>query len=195
MAYYFYGAPIVPVQPYNIICMLWLFYALSNRDIVARGDSITKVFIRTLLSELRSAIKNKGLADAVSYCSHKAIPITDSISSLYGVSIKRTSLKYRNPLNKPDKYEVEAIRFFIESLRKGKKVEYYLQKVNIGNKSIYRYYKPLFIKPLCLNCHGVPRKNIPAEVLKVLKKRYPNDKAIGYSVGDFRGVIRIEFGR
>lgn len=175
--------------------MLWLFYGLSNEDIVARGDSISKVFIGALLSELTSAIRDKGLVDAVSYCSHKAIPITDSISALYGVSIKRTSLKYRNPINKPDRYEVEAIRFFMESLRKGKKVEYYVQKVNVGNKSVYRYYKPLFIQPLCLNCHGIPRENIPAEVLKILKKRYPNDKATGYAVGDFRGVIRIEFER
>jgi hypothetical protein len=35
--------------------------------------------------------------------------------------------------------------------------------------------------------------NIPAEVLQEITKRYPKDKARGYSEGEFRGVIRVEF--
>lgn len=46
------------------------------------------------------------------------------------------------------------------------------------------------IKPPCLNCHGKKEKLSPA-VLKVLKVKYPEDKAFGYRNGDLRGAFSV----
>jgi hypothetical protein len=47
--------------------------------------------------------------------------------------------------------------------------------------------------PLCLQCHGTPGKDIGPETLAAIKKIYPEDKAIGYQLGDLRGLWRITF--
>jgi len=62
----------------------------------------------------------------------------------------------------------------------------------VGDKLVYRYYFPLKVLKLCLTCHGTPGKDIKPEVYEAIKRKYPEDKAIGYREGDFRGVVRVE---
>lgn len=173
--------------------MLLLLFGIEEGFVKEKGEEIVKVFMQALLNELEGAIKEKGLVNAVSYCSERALPITDSLSKAYNVSIKRTSFNYRNPKNKPDKYEAKALKYFENKVKKGEKPEYYIQTFKRDGKTVYRFYKPLFVKPLCLNCHGIEGKNIPKNVLEEILKRYPKDRARGYSVDNFRGVIRVEF--
>ncbi len=170
-----------------------LLLGLDTTFVKTKGEEIASELIKTLLEELKGSISQRGLKNSISYCSERAIPLTDSLSKIYGVKIKRTSFKFRNPKNKPDRMEERAIRFFEKALREGKKAEYYVQNFKRGNRSVYRYYKALFVAPLCLNCHGKDNRNIPMEVLEEILRRYPKDKARGYSEGDFRGVIRVEF--
>jgi cytochrome c len=44
------------------------------------------------------------------------------------------------------------------------------------------------MKPLCLNCHGEPGKQINEATFNAIKAKYPKDKAMGYKEGDFRGL-------
>jgi hypothetical protein len=48
----------------------------------------------------------------------------------------------------------------------------------------------MIIKPLSINCHG-NYQNIDNNVKQELKKLYPDDQAVGYSIGQFRDLIRI----
>jgi hypothetical protein len=41
-----------------------------------------------------------------------------------------------------------------------------------------------------LNCHGDPAQFSP-ELQQTLNERYPNDRAVGFEAGDFRGVVRV----
>ena len=68
---------------------------------------------------------------------------------------------------------------------------YYVQKFKNQGQPVYRYYKPLKVAQVCLNCHG-DAKTISPAVQKKLQALYPEDRATGYKEGDFRGVIRIE---
>jgi hypothetical protein len=47
--------------------------------------------------------------------------------------------------------------------------------------------------PACLNCHGNAEKDIATKTLEVIMQKYPNDLAIGYKEGDFRGLWKITF--
>ena len=165
----------------------------TEEKVVEIGHKATVSLLKHLLKEVTLSLKEKGPVETISYCSEKAYPITDSISKEFGVRIKRTSFKYRNPKNRPDRYEEEALRYFEGFFKEGKKPpKHYVQKVELGDKLVYRYYFPLKVMKLCLTCHGVPGKDIEEEVYKVIKEKYPEDKATGYKEGDFRGVVRVE---
>jgi Protein of unknown function (DUF3365) len=43
---------------------------------------------------------------------------------------------------------------------------------------------------LCTGCHGTPDRLSPA-VQERLKALYPDDKAVGYGVGQIRGAMTI----
>ncbi len=165
----------------------------TEKKVVEIGKKATMTLLKTLLGEVTTSLEEKGPVATINYCSERAYPLTDSISEAFGVKIKRTTFKYRNPKNKPDKYEEEALRYFEKFFKEGKKPPaHYVQKVKVGDKLVYRYYFPLKVLKLCLTCHGTPGKDIKPEVYKAIKKKYPEDKAVGYKEGDFRGVVRVE---
>ncbi len=164
-----------------------------EKRVVDLGHKATMSLLKKLLGEVTTSLEEKGPAATIKYCSERAYPLTDSVSEAFGVKIKRTTFKYRNPKNKPDKYEEEALRYFEKFFKEGKKPpKHYVQKVKMGDKLVYRYYFPLKVLKLCLSCHGTPGKDIKPEVYEVIKEKYPEDRAINYKEGDFRGVVRVE---
>ncbi len=159
-----------------------------EKEVVEIGQKASKTLLKTLVSELKKAMKEGDPLKAVEICSKKALKLTEEVSKKEGVQIKRTTFKYRNPKNAPDKYEKEALEYFEKSLKeKGQLPKYYVQKVS---ENEYRYYMPLRIKGVCLTCHGDPA-HMDKKLLEKINKLYPNDKAKGYKLGDFRGVIRV----
>jgi len=48
--------------------------------------------------------------------------------------------------------------------------------------------RALPVQPLCLSCHGDP-KRMSAAVQEKLKALYPEDKAVGYAPGQIRGAM------
>lgn len=142
------------------------------------------------LAERVMAALGQGSAAAMDFCATEAQPLTREIQRELGrgLAVKRTSFQYRNPQNAPDMYEAMALRYFQDKLtEEGKLPEYYIQLVNHNE---YRYYKPLVVADWCLQCHGDPTQFDPA-VQQKLSELYPNDKAVGYAEGDFRGVVRV----
>lgn len=158
----------------------------------ALGSIIAKKLLVNLKSELLKGIKEGGPINSLKICNIKAIPLTTELigSSNNIVSIKRTSNKYRNPVNKPDELSQEALKFFEEKW--SKPPDSYVQKYTLQDSTFYNYYQPLKIGGLCTTCHGMKEK-MDQEVVKVLEKLYPEDKATGYKVGDFRGLIQVTF--
>ena len=159
------------------------------QDDIAESRKIVKEFMKTLMSELKTAISKGGYENAIDICSKKAMKITEELSRKYGVYLKRTTEKYRNPKNKPDEYELSILRKLKKMHREGKLPSEYHEKIEKEGKTLLVYVKPLVVKPFCLGCHG---KNIAEGVRNKLKKIYPTDKATGYSPGDFRGIIILK---
>ncbi|NOX48158.1 MAG: DUF3365 domain-containing protein [Chlorobi bacterium] len=160
------------------------------------GDQIAGNLVKELQSELKAAIKSGGFEEAVNVCNLRAAPITKIISETTNrkVVIKRTSNKYRNPMNAPDKFEKKALAYFEGLSNSGKPLpDYFIQKLGSGNSMVFNYYKPMKTSSNCLICHGDP-ENIKPDVLNSISKLYPNDKATGYKENDFRGLIRITIG-
>ncbi len=172
----------------SLIIYSHYLYAESNEDrVIQIGEKYSKELVQSLSKELQSAIKDGGITSALSVCSKKAILITSNITKENpDITIKRTTFKYRNPLNAPDNNDSEALNF----LQKSNSTNFYIKKVTENNQIYYLYYKKLHTKGLCLKCHGT-ESEITNETSLAIKKLYPNDKAVGYKSGELRGSIKV----
>jgi hypothetical protein len=148
------------------------------------SDDLGEGVRRLLLKE----IERGGFVGAVRVCSESAQEITGQFNLGTGHSVRRVSLKYRNPKNVPDEYERRKLEEF-DLLNRQKKLEKeYVEGVTEEGRQYLRYMRPLLIAPLCLTCHG-PEENIPQEVKAILSEKYPDDRATGFLGGDVRGAI------
>ena len=158
------------------------------------GEEVSGELLAALKKELVQGIQNEGLVGATRICNIRAMPLTQmlEVASEYPIHLRRTTFKYRNPDNAPDEFEELALKYY-EKEAKGKEPlpKDYIQKIKTEDKVYYYYYKPLKVGALCLNCHGDPA-SIDPSLVNLLKENYPEDKAVNYSEGDFRGLVSIK---
>ncbi len=150
-------------------------YALKTKAILGRN--------------LMGQLKKNGTEAALSFCSEKAYHLTDSMANAQNVKIKRVSDKHRNPNNKANSKELEYIKHFKDALANGKSIVPVFDKKN-GKVHVYA---PIITNNMCLQCHGTPNKQIKPNTLKKIKQLYPEDKAVGYSAGQVRGIWAVVF--
>lgn len=159
------------------------------KSVIKEGKKSSKILLKTLQSNLVKNMKQGGPMQALEFCSNEAYNLTQTVNTKLpqGVTIKRVSLKYRNPVNKPENDEAKVLEA-LHSLKESNVVlpKYFVEKIDDKN---YKYYKPLVInKQACLKCHG----DIQDQKLKTaIENRYPLDKATGYKMGDLRGAIVV----
>jgi len=162
----------------------------EKREYIKKGNIIAKESFKALSGELKAAMQRGGVAEAIQYCNLKANPITDSLSTVYNASVKRTSLKLRNSDNEANAIEGKLLGIYQKQFKNGDTLKPKI--TDIGEDKIL-FTAPIFIQPLCLNCHGFPGEQILDSNFHLIKQFYPYDKAIGYKTGDLRGMWSIEF--
>jgi len=143
-----------------------------------------------LKQELTSAIKSGGAIAALEACHLKAPKIAQRVSEKSGVKVARTSLKPRNAASAPDAWEEEVLNNFEARKAKGEDVntlEFHAIVEEDGKREA-RYMKAIPTAELCLNCHG---SKIQADVMAKITALYPQDKAVGFNVGDLRGAFTV----
>lgn len=166
----------------------------QKQEFLINGDSIATEAQRVLLSNVTQAMQTSGPAGAVDFCNIHAMPLTDSISHIHSVNIQRLSDKNRNPKNSIDSETDKEAWLQIKQMMKdtaAKQKHLLLQRDN----AVY-YYKAIPLgMPACLSCHGVKGENILPETEQVIVSKYPDDKATGYSIGELRGIWKIQLSR
>lgn len=154
-----------------------------------RGDSLTRVSFDTLRNTLLRTIGQEGLAGAVVFCKAEAAALTGTYAS-GEVEISRTSLRYRNPANRPDSLSETVLRAMQDSIDKGGLAKPFLQQTPDG---AVHYYKPILLQAMCLNCHGSVPGTVQPEVLDKIDSLYPGDLARDYREGELRGAWHVRF--
>jgi hypothetical protein len=155
--------------------------------------TIAADFMKDLKSILINQIQTNGLLKAVSVCSDTAQVLTNNFGLQKGVFIRRVSFKNRNPNNFPDDFEKRILNKF-ELLKQNNELDdktEHSEIVNDGEFIYLRYLKPILVKAECLNCHG-KEDEISSEVKELIAQKYPDDKAVGCSIGDLRGVVSVK---
>lgn len=159
----------------------------SDAEYINDGKIIAETTFKVLSSNLQQAMAEGGVENALTYCNVNAMSLTDSLSKHYNVTIKRVSDKTRNPLNSPTANEQKIIDDYLANAENRKPV---LEK---GDNYMRTFYAPIIAKGLCLSCHGTIGETLVSENNEKIKILYPEDKAVGYSEGDLRGVWSIMF--
>ena len=125
------------------------------------------------------------------FCAGKAESITAEINAKLpeGASVRRTALKTRSEKNAPDITDIKVMEAYVNKA-KAKKLD--PKDIQVVEKDgAYRVYKPLLTGKACMKCHGNEAK-ISSDIKAVITKVYPNDMAMNFKEGDFRGVIVSE---
>jgi len=188
----------------NFISALALFFSLSllscseNRVEVSEDQVIgmrttAMEFMKNLKGVLISQIQTNGVLQAVAVCSDTAQVLTNDFGVQKGVFIRRVSFKNRNENNLPDDFEKKILSKF-ELLNQNKKLTSETEHAEIvreGEFKYLRYLKPILVQAECLNCHGSENEIMP-EVKQLISQAYPDDKAVGYKIGDLRGAVSLK---
>ncbi|MGF1557849.1 MAG: DUF3365 domain-containing protein [Flavobacteriaceae bacterium] len=171
---------------------------LMNRNIIAkeiqqknadRGMAHANAAKTTLGKNLLKALGEKGTIGAIEFCNTRALPLTDSISVMNNVVIKRVSDKPRNPENKANNEELDYITYFKKLAIAGKEAKPIVKR---ENDEVHFYY-PITTNAMCLQCHGKPVEQVTPETLSTLKNLYPKDQAVGYDTNEVRGIWVVNF--
>lgn len=164
----------------------------TTRDTLSHAEIGLKYALTTkkaLGKTLMTAIEEKGTGGALTFCNTRAIPITDSMSTLYNAKIKRVSDRPRNPNNLASKTELDKIDYFKSELKANNEIEPATEEKN--NK--VQFYYPIITNGMCMQCHGEKYKQVKENTLNKLAELYPSDKATGYQENEVRGIWSIVF--
>ncbi len=158
--------------------------------------SETRAVAGKLVTELGGRLKAEmmasGPAAAVDVCKKAAPEIAAKLSQDTGWQVGRVGTRVRNPSNTPNVWQQAALDEFARRMASGEKIEGMesWKVIQESGKPTLVYAKAIGVQPVCLTCHGAP-DFIPDEVKTRLKADYPDDKAVGYSVGELRGAVVI----
>jgi len=181
----------------KLLLLLSLFLApyvliaadMSKDDDLNKSKTVAINLKKTLGGLLKQKLQTDGPAGALVFCSDSAMPLTKRIAEENEAVVRRVSFKNRNSLNLPDELDSKALNEYAKYKNEAEAPKYLVLKDEKTGGS--RYYEPMYVVGMCLVCHGDTAKMSEA-VKSELAKKYPNDKAVGYNAGDFRGLIVVE---
>ena len=162
---------------------------VADSIVVKEGKKIAMASFKVLKGELMSAINQGGPIAGVDICSSKAMTITDSLSAVYKVQIKRTSAKNRNPKNSPNDLEKEVLENWEKDIAQSTRI---VPKVFHSDNGEVNFVAPIKMQTLCLTCHG-EKEFINPDLNTMILEKYPDDMAHGYKEGQLRGAWSITF--
>lgn len=174
-----------------------LFFLISCRselsdaqklEYAQKGKQIAQATAEKMLAEVVKNMTEGGVAQAIPYCNAHAPEITNEFSKSFDVNIKRTSHLLRNEKNTPNNRENEIIQTYLKQ-----KKEDYQPIVEKNKDGSVQFYAPIVLQQKCTVCHGELGITMEQATDSIVKKLYPNDKAIGFKEGDLRGIWSIQF--
>ncbi|MCX7924518.1 MAG: DUF3365 domain-containing protein [Fimbriimonadales bacterium] len=158
--------------------------------LLQRARAASDAVLTQLLARLNREYQQGGAERGVQVCSQVAQSLTQQIGREQGVQIRRVSLKNRNPRNAPDAWERQVLQQWERDHNAGKPLQEVAEWRTERGQRVYRYMRPIMVAmPLCLECHGT---QIKPEVRRLIRERYPSDKATGYQLGDLRGAFSVK---
>ncbi|MFY7993497.1 MAG: c-type heme family protein [Bacteriovoracaceae bacterium] len=176
----------------SLLLVLIIFTQLTyaKDEFAQEAQDLASSLKTGLVSTLSLKIKEKGIVAAVPFCHEKVSEIAKMSagdkSAKYDFG--RTSHLIRNEKNKPQDWMLPYIEKFKGTTQSKKpKIKFPLILKLVSGKRAY--LEPLYVMPMCLQCHG---DAVSKDVKAKLNELYPQDQATGFKAGDFRGFIWVK---
>lgn len=160
---------------------------------MTEGDKISLAAQKALGGQLKKAIMDGGPTSAVQFCNKAAYTILDTLNTEFSITIRRPSLRVRNPEDEPSDVERKILENYSNQLSNGNEATPIVEALN--DRQVL-YAKPIILNnPMCLNCHGQAGTQVSVETQNLIHKLYPKDNAMNHEIGDLRGMWSITFDR
>lgn len=178
--------------PASLICALAFPAWSAEEPWLAEARKVASAVPPKLVSVLTAEIERSGPAGAIDVCREEAPKLARSASQETGWSIRRVSLRERNPKAVPDDWERATLEDFDRRALAGEKPATFerAEVVQQEGRAVMRYMRALPVVEMCTACHGTPER-IGPDVRGRLAELYPRDRATGYVVGQIRGAMTI----
>jgi len=166
----------------------------EQRAALEEARKVADSLVAFVRGELTKAFETSGPLRAIVVCKYSVPEISSNVSRKSGWKVSRVSLKPRNPaLGAPDAWEQKALMQFDQRVARGEKADglEHHEVVSEPAGRYFRYVRALPVGPLCLSCHG-PLESISEAVRAQLAFEYPQDRAIGYRLGQVRGAVTVK---
>lgn len=142
-----------------------------------------------LQKQLQVKIAKDGIIGAIPFCHANVGSIAKSAAGeemIKKYEFGRTSHLIRNSKNKPAPWMEKYLTDFKGKTKEQIQQPYLIHTLDSGKRV---YLEPLFVGPLCLQCHG---DRVAPEVKDQISKLYPQDQATGFKLGEFRGFVWVK---
>lgn len=158
------------------------------QDFETEAKSLAHDLKSSLMKNLSENIAKDVPVKAISFCHVNVKPIAKSAAKERALKFDfgRTSHKIRNEANAPQAWADVYLKEFQGTFKGDVKKEFIIHKLE-NSKRVY--LEPLYVQAQCLTCHG---EKVAPEIRNKLAEIYPNDKATGFKLGEFRGFIWIK---
>jgi excinuclease UvrABC ATPase subunit len=174
----------------KLFLLLTLVFMTSAhaQDFETEAKTLAQDLKSSLMKNLSEKMAKDGAVKAISFCHENVKPIAklaakDRVSKF---EFGRTSHKIRNEANAPQAWANVYLKEFQGTFKGDIKKEHIIHKLE-NSKRVY--LEPLYVQAQCLTCHG---ESIAPEIKTKLAEIYPQDKATGFKLGEFRGFIWIK---
>lgn len=145
-------------------------------------EQLVTMFQHRLKAELMQGLQDSPI-HAIDICQTRAQQIASELSTAE-ITIGRASDKPRNSDAQIPKWVVPLLEKYSHIPQGTAQPSH----VNIDTNRV-GYIKPIYIQTPCLTCHG---EHIAKPLQQEISRRYPNDQAVNYKKGQFRGLFWAE---
>jgi len=165
--------------------MAWAAPGADLASLEREAASLVPAFQQQLMQTVKQAVAEGGPVHAVHACQLLA-PTIAVEHSQQPWKVGRTALRLRNPDNQPDAWERQVLQEFAQ--RQGAGEDLMQMNASAVVDGEFRYMQAIATGEPCLACHG---QAIKAEVAAKIEQSYPDDQAIGFTLGELRGAFTL----
>ncbi|WP_454831455.1 Tll0287-like domain-containing protein [Pseudoxanthomonas wuyuanensis] len=159
----------------------------AERVAAQRAEAAAADLGKALRLALQARMAEGGPVAAVDFCQAQAPAITASVARQHGVAMGRTSLRWRNPGNRPSPWQQAALDEFAARAQAGEAPEQLRYQRRQGGQ--LHYARGIRTEAACLLCHG---STVAEPIAAAIAAHYPQDAATGFAEGDLRGMLWVE---
>lgn len=146
---------------------------------------------RSLMKALSGAMADGGPEAGIEVCRHEAPQIAQQVSEHTDLSVGRTALRVRNPVNAPDDRQRAVLESFearLAAREPAGRIEHWEESVR-GDRVTGHWMKAIPMQPQCSACHGTA---VADQLVERIERLYPEDAARGFEPGSLRGAFTVE---